>query len=256
MSNQAQSQAIKIAQSSLLNDNITIANTIALDTTVQLFNYDHSMTDIYDPSVNQGESISYHPLTGGNYGGGTYLNLHGETTTAGYVGYGLGQFFTYVIPEAGGLPNTLTTGGVCYFDENGALIYNPGISSGTPITGQVKIQNDKNSYRQFYKVLGRTAIMVNMIKIQSLQQNTSQITAPLSFVQSNILGVNIPMPLAPGAQVNEDQYSDAIITFGVNKVVNPKSGFNYKILAAGGSANSVLFSLYYTADPKVYNLQN
>jgi hypothetical protein len=269
LSNQAQSQAIKTAQSSLLNVNLTIENTTFVDTTVELFNYDHSMTTIYNPSVNQGEGYTFYPVVPSVEGDDPNAAYSLASTTAfypnndqdytlGYKGIICGTLRSFKPqPPYGDPPDDFSSPGAVYFDKDGKLTY--WFGSGTnDVDGYVTVQSDKNSYRQLFGVLGRTAIMCHMIKIQVLGSppyipiTPGQIAQPLNFVQSNILGVNKNLPLAPGAQVNEDQYSDNIITFGVNKIINPKSGFTYKILGS----TKVLFSLYFSCDPKVYNLQS
>lgn len=237
--NQQQHLALQ-ASTNIQKFDLTITNTIASDTKIELFNNLFSNTKVYNPACNP----TYYPISVRQ----TPFTTTAANTTNGYTYvYLMGGADDFVDADAVGSRVPTTTRAFILFDEAGALVYKPGYVGGTLDAGKLTVQSKQTNYRHVFETLGQSAIYIRNFKVTiTSQYSSAQLAEDFKFVSQNITssaGTN-----AQGASTysSEFQYNANIVTMPINQGLDPNSGVWYNVKASDGTTPNVIqLSVYF-----------
>jgi len=216
---------------------LTITSTIATDTRIELFNFLFSNTKVYNSACN----ASYYPVTLS-----AYKTFPASNTTNGFTGGYLMGFVDDFVDANSPFANPGSTNGVIFFNNSGALTYQPGIASGTQTTGTLTVQSRQTNYRHCFETLGAAAIYVRNIKVQVGTTYTNQLNEDFKFVSQNITSSAGSNNQGASTYSNEYQYQNNIVTCPINQAIDPNGGLWYNIKAYDTvNTNTITLSIFF-----------
>ena len=232
---------------------LVIASTMATLVNVELFNFDKSVTKIYNPANQPGGSQQFHPVAPNP----TPLVLsNGDPAGKSFAfAFVVGNVQTYTsAATTGSLPAGFNSNGITFFDENGMLNYVPGYVNGVLDTGKVTVNSLQTNYRHIFEVSSKSVFDIAWGKLTTKEGFISQQDNQITYIQSNTVAAQGSVPVQPSAAKTSQQNLTNIIEFPMNFQISPKAGLVYGInpQIAGPISNSVQLSLYFK--PRTANM--
>jgi len=218
------------------------------DVSVEMFNYDLSVTKIYNSAAQSNGAPQFYPAVGVN-GSPVKVPTGDQTTGLNWVFlYSVGgqDAFTSAVKGVPTFPAGTNTRGFVYIDVNGQLVYQPGYVNSVLDAGQVTMQSKQTNYRHVFEVSGKSKFAVAYARIFVGATYTTQLQNQVLYIQQNILGGTGNVPFNPGDYVTEFQQQPNVITADVNKLINAKSGLTYAVnRMVGGIPNVITMVMFF-----------
>lgn len=247
---QAATQASNRALQGLAKFDLVLTSTLSTDLTVELFNFDFSQLKVFNPNIQKAPQQQYHPI---GVTGSPIIFQTGQANNF-VLGFAMGGFDAFV-SNAGTPPNNFNSNAYCFFNEVGQAVWQPGYVAGQLDPGSVTVDSLQTNYKHVWETMGKASMNVQFSKINVLSTYQQQLTQQYTYLQTNIVAAANSVPFTPNTFVSENQNQLNIITFPVNKEINPKTGFAYTVMAQqNGVPNVVNMSIFF--NPISRNLLN
>ena len=235
---------------------IEIVSTLATDLNIELFNPESSQFDIINASINDYVPLAGFALEKSDLAAGAdaSFSMNGATADEQYGGVLMGSKTIFV--NAAGFVPLGTTPNVCFFDENGDAIYQPGYKNGVKTAGTVRITATQNNvtYRHIMKWAARNDFDFHSTKAEFSEN--AQIKNSLNFVKTDVFGSrNVVQVTMKNAKQNT-QYNPLLLDLNVGQRVTPNVGINYNMSASGTGTQTVTFNIYMSVISKLTSIVN
>jgi hypothetical protein len=218
---------------------LVVTSTLSTDLTIEIFNNDQSQFKTFNAAVQKQGQTPYYPVQLNP----TPITLKVGTGANDYVyGFAVGLFDTFTNAAFPAVPTgAFNSKALCFFDQaTGNAVYQPGFVAGSLDAGQVTIATKQTNYRHLFEVFGKLSILITAAKIRVNPAYQSQLSEDFSYIQSNIAAAASTVPFSPDTFSDESNLNPNLITYPVNKEINPKTGFTYTVQAQQNNVPNVI----------------